>query len=350
MKTLSNRLFSLVSALLILSLSAGFAWAMNEGAHRLPLRQYFSANYTNAVWDWSNPTTRDASDLKDLSDFLYLHQLNAVYVDVSLYAEIAKISDPAKRADRQKDLEDSIQNYVKAMNKRGVRVYAAAGNTDWSKPSQRHIPAGILQFAQEYNQHHPAAKLAGVQFDIESYNQKGFAEASYTEKGLVLTEYLEMVDTLATQQSDYIAHTGDQLELGFAAPYWFDNENGNIRSITWHGKTGPAFYHLADRLGELPKANIVVMAYRNAAAGSDGTIAHSRTEVEYVQAKAPHVKVMIGQEVSQTEPAKITFYGQTPTELSSEVRAIYDELGHTGALGGVAINDLSSYQQMQINE
>jgi hypothetical protein len=89
------------------------------------------------------------------------------------------------------------------------------------------------------------------------------------------------------------------------------------------------------------------MAYRNAARGNDGVIAHSRTEVEYAQAKARNVRIIIGQEVTEVEHAKITYYGQTYTELSNEVRYITDEFRGATVLGGIAINDLAGLEEME---
>ena len=246
-------------------------------------------------------------------------------------------------------MTEAIERYVSAMNVHNIRVMASAGHTDWSKPEFQSIPLAIQQFVFDYNKSHDV-KLAGIEYDIESYNQTHFADSSFTEKGLVLNEFLDLVDRLADKQEAYNKTVEQPLELGFAIPYWYDNENQNIRSVSWHDKTGPVLYHVMDRLQQLPRSNIVVMAYRNAALGNDGMIYHSRTEIEYGRSKAPNVAVLIGLEVNEVEPAKITFYGRTYTEIASEVRHLDAEYGTTNAYKGTAINDLAGFESMKSGE
>lgn len=344
MKNMIRRSFIVLTGLIILAASAGLAMAMHNGASKLPIKQYFSKSYTNAVWDWSNPVSKSNKELTDTASFLYLHQINQVYVDVSAYSATDK-SNTNKKA-----LDSALSRYVTAMKKRNISVSAAAGDVNWSKLENRSIPKQILKSVQNYNQAHPNAKLKGMEFDIESYNQDSFADSSPTEKGLVLTDFLDTVDQLKKANLAYIKTTSAQLELGFAVPYWFDNENGNIPVVTWHNKTGPTLYHLLDTLNELPQSNIVVMSYRNAANGNDGVIFHSRTEIDYAAAKAQRVKVIIGQEVGQVDPAKITYYGKSATEFASQVSLVEQSFAPTKVYGGIAINDLASFRLLDKNE
>ncbi len=347
MRKFFRRVGLTISALLILVLGAGVAWGMRYGVDKLPIRRYFPNNYTNAVWDWSNIQTKKPKALQDMASFMHMHQLNAVYVDIGIYADILNGQDTQRRTSDRQKLETAIDAYVTAMQERGIRVFAAAGDTSWSDGDKQRIPLGILAFVQEYNTHHRDAQLAGMEFDIESYNQEGFSTGSETVKSLVLVDYLTMADRLVQANGEYVNKTHQKLELGFAVPYWFDNENGNIPSVTWGEKTGPVLFHLMDRLNSLPQSNIVVMAYRNAARGNDGVIAHARTEVDYARLKAPRVRVIIGQEVNDVEPAKITYYGDTRTELSAQYGYVKDELGRSDVFGGLAINDLAGYQAME---
>lgn len=351
MTRLLRRFGILITALIMIALGVAMAFAMQRSAKQLPLRQYFDRQYTNAVWDWSNPRNKTDAQLDQLADFMYLHQINTIYIDVGNYASIqqANISKDQK-AREQKVLESSVERYVTHLGKRNIKVYASAGDKTWSNPELQHIPLEILDFTNSYNQRYPKAKLAGTQFDIESYNQDGFDTGSNTTKELVLSDYLDMVDQLVAKQASYNQATNSKLGLGFAIPYWYDNENGNIPEVTWHGRTGPTLYHLLDRLNQLPDSNIVVMAYRNAANGNDGIITHARTEIDYAQAKAPNVKVLIGQEVNDVEPAKITYYNKSLTELSSQVSIVEGEFSRSDVFGGVAINDLAGFEAMQASE
>jgi hypothetical protein len=346
MKRMFKMFGKVLTALVIIVIGVSIAWGMQTGAKQLPLRQYFGRSYTNAIWDWSNPTNKTTKNLDDMSNYMYLHQLNTVYVDVSGYLAIAANPNAAQKAASQKQFETSLDRYISTLSKEHIKVYAAAGDVSWSNTQERHIPLSIVDFVASYNQTHAKAKFAGVEFDIESYNQPGFETASNTVKALVLSDYLDTVNAIATKVTNY-DHKGQNLALGFTIPYWYDNENGNIPQVTWQEKTGPTLYHLLDRLNSVPRSNVVVMSYRNASAGNDGVIAHSRTEIDYAEAKAPNVKVLIGQEVNDVQPTKTTYYGESLADLSTQVKAFEDEFQTSGVFGGVAVNDYAGMLNMQ---
>jgi hypothetical protein len=345
-KRASRALFFLISALLIIGIGASIALTMQRQTSKLPIRQYFSSAHTNAVWSWQDPTKASQSDLSELAEFMHLHQLNAIYVTVDKYAIFADGTTTAQKNHQKKQLDDAMERYVTTLGKDNIKVYAMAGDVDWSNPPEWKYPLSILKSVEEYNKSHHHARLAGVEFDIESYNQAGFAESSMDAKSLVLGDYLSMVDVLADQVQEHIDTTSHGLELGFAIPYWFDNENGNIPAITMDNKTGPTLYHLMDRLNRLPTSNVVVMSYRNAAKGNDGAIFHARTEVDYASSRAPRVKVLIGQETTDVEPAKITYYGQSATEMSNQIALIDEAFKGTDTYDGIAINDLAGYRKL----
>jgi hypothetical protein len=337
---------TILSSLIIIILGSAIAYSMNQYMNKLPVRVYFDSQKTNAIWDWTNPLSWQDKNLSEYANSLKLHQINTIFVDVSMLSDYFNIKDPNERSIKESELSSALQKYTDIMNKNGIAVYASAGNTDWSKPENQYIPIGIQQYVFKYNQN-SASKLAGLQFDIESYNQDGFPKASMTEKSIVLIEFMDMVNKLVDTHKTYLDNNeGSKLDLGFAIPYWLDNENGNIKSIKWQGKTGPTLFHLLDKLNTLPTSNVVVMAYRNAATGNDGVLYHSRTEIEYAKSRANNVNILIGIETTSVEPQKITFYGKSKTELSNEVRIIGDELSGSGVYDGIAINDLIGFMEL----
>ena len=343
MKRLMQKAWVLVTALLIVGSGATLAWYMNVSSSTLPLEQHFSRDHTNAVWDWSNVLNKTGSQLQSTSDFLYLHQINTVYLDAGRYADLPATGSSAQRS----DLDAAYVRYISALAKRNVKVYAAAGDPSWSDRDKWQQPATVLANVERFNAAHPKTRFAGIEYDVESYNQQGFDTGSQTVKGLVLGDYLDMVDYLASLTGNYMQKANPSFDLGFTVPYWYDNENSNIPNVSWNNQTGPELFHLLDRLNKLPHSNVVVMAYRNAASGNDGVVAHARTEVDYASAKASNVSVIIGQEVNDVQPAKITYYGKSPTELSSQFKTVEDEFKASDSFGGIAINDLAGYTQLR---
>ncbi len=345
-KKLRRSVFKLVSALIIVVLGGMAAYAMQLNLYRLPLRKNFTYEKLVAVWDWHNPTTYSKIEAEDTAKLLKDKNINTVFLDISVYQDYLDDNMQVKDANKIDALNKSIEQYIKAMNGQGIQVYAAAGHTDWSKPQNIKIPLAIQDFVYNYNKTMPEP-FAGLELDIESYNQSGFAEASMTEKELVLNEFLDLLDEMAKRHEEYALANDNLMDLGFAIPYWFDNENQNIKSVSWQNKTGPVLYHILDRLNTLPSSNIVVMAYRNAAIGNDGIIFHSRTEVEYAQSRAPNVMVVIGAEITDVEPAKITFYDKSMVELTTEFKHVAEEFEKNGTYKGLAINDLEGLRNFK---
>src|SRR6185369_9439019 len=111
------------------------------------------------VWDWSNILDKQPAELRGIGSFMHLHQLNTVYVDVGRYADILNDKDKAQAAVDRQDLAMAIERYVTALQTRGIKVYAAAGDTSWSDRDKHYLPLGILAFVQEYNAAYPEAKL-----------------------------------------------------------------------------------------------------------------------------------------------------------------------------------------------
>ena len=345
--TFGRKLAALITGICILAIAGTVAFYMRAASTNLPLKQYFPRNQVNAVWDWSNIEAKDTRALADNARFMYMHQINTVYVDVSRYSDIEPNAKDNTQRQRQDAIDKAVKRYVEAMARRNIRVFVAAGDTTWSNRDEWYKPQRVLQHVIRYNTANPHTRLAGVEFDIESYNQPGFESGSPMAKSFVLTDFIALTDDLARRTAEHINKTRQPLELGFAVPYWFDNENGNIPSVEWNNSTGPTLFHVLDRLKGLPASNIVVMAYRNAASGNDGVIAHARTEVDYASAKSIKTRVIIGQEVNDVEPEKITYYGQTTAELSGQITSIATEFASSKAYGGIAINDLAGYRAMK---
>ncbi len=344
-----NRFVVIASGLLIVAASLGLVYMANRTIQKLPVRQYFpaSSGTVKAVWDWSNPAKRSAGSINDLASRLSQRQINAVFLDIGSIVTATSPSGSQSSPVVTDSENGTFAAYISTMKAHGISVYAAAGETDWSQPANQAIPQHLLDYVHSYNSSHASADFAGLEFDIESYNQSGFATASADDQTRVLIDYLNMVSDLTRQEQVYDRKSTARFALGFTIPYWYDNENNNIPSVTWNGQTGPELYHLMDQLNTLDDSNVIVLAYRNAAAGSDGTIVHARTEVDYATVKAPRVKVIIGQETTNVQPPKITFYSHSLFEFSSQVQSIYSGFSKSGVFGGIATNDANGFLQLK---
>ena len=67
-----KKLVGLITAALILGLSAGVATGLYAAMKRLPITNYFAPTNVNAVWDWRNPATQNLETLKGQAEQLRL--------------------------------------------------------------------------------------------------------------------------------------------------------------------------------------------------------------------------------------------------------------------------------------
>lgn len=288
------------------------------------------------VWLWKSPTDLSDEDMRNIFSVLAEDKINTVYIDISGYIDAHENADPSIRSAKIQELQSNLKVFVRSASSYGISVQALAGQTTWGFTSHAYIPQVFVEFVNTYNL---AAtdneKLKGLQFDIESYNDPSFKPDE--KNGLI--QYLAMVDATIQKYKD----TQGTYMLGFAIPYWFDNENGNIPEITSKKKTAPVAYHLLDSLNGITAGYIVIMDYRNTTDGKDGSIAHAQNEVVYASKYAPQTKIIIGQETTDVQPAKITFYGKDGQSLITALERISKSFDSYSAYYGVAIHDYYGY-------
>ncbi|HTE57959.1 MAG TPA: hypothetical protein VK694_04400 [Verrucomicrobiae bacterium] len=288
------------------------------------------------IWLWKSPTDLSDEDMRNIFGVLAEDKINTVYIDISGYIDSYENPDPAIKQAKTQELQSNMRVFVRSASSYGISVQALAGQTTWGFSSHAYIPSVFVDFVHTYNLAvSDNEKLSGLQFDIESYNNAAFKPDE--KSGLI--QYLGMVDATVQKYKD----TQSTYMLGFAVPYWFDNENGNIPEITSKKKTAPVAYHLLDTLNSINAGYIVIMDYRNTTDGKDGSIAHAQNEVVYASKYAPNTKIIIGQETTDVQPAKITFYGKDGPSLIGALDRISNSFDSYTAYHGVAIHDYYGY-------
>lgn len=116
--------------------------------------------------------------------------------------------------------------------------------------------------------------------------------------------------------------SGQSLKVGPAVPFWLDGIE-----VEYAGATKPASEHFQDIYD-----HVVLMDYRNRAAGPDGIIRHGEQEVAY--GRKIGKPVWLGLEFSPNAISKLTFDGLTPVQARQELalvhRAYAREPGYAG--------------------
>ena len=205
-----------------------------------------------------------------------------------------------------------LQQLVALADAAGLRVDALGGDPGWvDNPTW--VVTNWLQPALA------TGLFTGVHVDIEPYTTPAWTK----NRKAVIKKYLTTLDTLST------AAAATPIEADI--PFWFDE-------IAANGST-------LDREIMRRADAVTVMAYRNTAAGPDGTIALASAEVAAGALLGRPVRV--GQETNflGTDPTEVkqTFHGLTLAQMDSQLALVRDAFSGSPAFAGLAIHDSLGY-------
>lgn len=298
------------------------------------VRPSFPYGYGNAIWEWREPT----SETEELISTFAHQNIKTIYLSLHNWIFISELpSSSPKRIATEKNYLERLESYLSTANEYGISVQAVFGSPKWSEPDLRYLVLSATDLVTTYNKTRPHAPLAGVQFDIEPYNKPEYDINPDQE----LLWYIETVDELV----NHINKTSStpQIRVGLVIPFWLEGEENTVPKVTYLGEDKYPFYHIANRLNKLQNGYLVVMAYRNKADGSDGSIAHSSAELAFTSTYTPRLKILIAQEVGDVQPPKTTFYKLGFRKLHSTIDYMMKTLATHTTFEGIAINDAEAY-------
>ena len=194
----------------------------------------------------------------------------------------------------------------------GIRVDALGGDPGWVDN-----PTWVVD-----NWLRPAmgtGLFTGVHVDIEPYT----TSAWQTDQAGVVQRYLSTLDTLVSAAAPAAVEAD--------VPFWLHEV--------------PAGASTLDREILRRVAGVSVMAYRDTAAGDDGSIALATPSITAATELGRHARVGQGTNDLGDDPVaqKQTFYGQTRTELEQQVAQIGAAFAGQPGYTGIAIHDSVGY-------
>ena len=277
-----------------------------------------------AIWIWEQPSyamVESPTEADAAFAFLRRQRVGTLY----LYA------DSFQGRNLIVERPQAYRDFISRAHRKGFKVYALLGsaylNTErYVLPARRADARAMLQRVLAYNAAAgPGGKFDGVNFDIEPH----LLDQWSTEKRKLLHDFLEMSASLMALKRK----SGETLPIGPAMPFWWDGIE-----LAWHGKTKPVSQHVIDTVDY-----VVLMDYRNKAAGGDGILAHADSEMAY--ATQVHKPVVIGLEITPNELDKVTFNKRTEAEFEQEVALVERAYRGRRAYGGLALHHYRGYQQ-----
>ena len=286
------------------------------------------------VWYWTPVTQMSATDMKDVIASAVDNHFNAMYLTIDDYVEIDMMAPGSAKDIALDNYQQLLNTFLTLAAQNNIAVDAEAGASNWVLPEYAWRSRNILTFVADYNKSH-ANKFRGVQFDIEPYLLPGYED----NPAPILTQYIQMVQMLATVNAPL------QVPLSFDIPHFYDSVLAWTPKITVDGVSDYTYGHLLRILNQLPNSSILIMAYRNYAEGAGGT--NEIAGAEILQANATNVKVIVGQETGNVDPAYVTFYGTSKSYLASQIAIINQTFQVDSSFGGIAVHYMDPFLQLK---
>ncbi|WP_330474272.1 hypothetical protein [Terrabacter sp. C0L_2] len=165
--------------------------------------------------------------------------------------------------------------------------------------------------------------FTGLHVDVEPWTTTAWT----TRQATTVSKYLTLLDRLVT------ASGARPVEADI--PFWFDQVKAGKKSTL-------------DREAMRRVSAVTIMAYRNTAAGADGTLAVAAAEL--ASAASLGKPVRIGQETNYLGPdpteVKQTFYGQTLTRMNDQLAQVDSGARTYATYVGIAAHDFTGYAAM----
>ena len=275
-----------------------------------------------AVWVWERESyamveSREAADRAFA--FLRAKGVNVLYLYADAWRGRNLVADDAP----------AYRRFIARAHDEGFKVYALLGSAylnteEYVLPGRSKDASAMFQRVLDYNAAAAdAERFDGVNYDIEPH----LLDAWDTHKLALLRGFLDMAADFARRKRE----ARQTLAVGPAMPFWWDNI-----PVAWRGRTRPMSEHVAD-LSDY----VALMDYRNEAEGNDGILDHASAEIAY--AARIGRKVVIGLELTPSEPRKITFNHLTEADLGREVGLTERALRASPAFGGFVFHHYRGY-------
>jgi hypothetical protein len=300
-----------------------------------------SSQYELGAWEWRGPEKFSVDELSSYMEFATTENITTIYLHIGEVIDINEL--PAdEKAKKLADFNTAAKQFIQEAHRHGIEVHGLAGSVQWAEPDYRYLPLQIMDYVAAYNRAVTLEeRLDGVQFDIEVYNKKDFDD----NQQKALQDLLTTAERIQARMNE-IHRSDPHVALGFAVPYWFDNQNDNLPAITYNSTSKPVVQHLFDILNASTKGYLAIMDYRDYAEGKNGSISQAEAEIRYAETQAKNVEVVVGQLVSDTKPSSTTFYDDEPDHMYEQFALLQRRFEGSSNYAGLAVHDLKTFKKL----
>ncbi|NOV03781.1 amidase [Paenibacillus sp. LMG 31457] len=220
------------------------------------------------------------------------------------------------------------KEFISKATANGIRVHALDGAPGWVANNGTTLQQIFLKWLNNYQESASSnEKFSGIHLDVEPYEHEQYEDNTNE----FLEEYQSMMMTFRNQADPL------QLEFGIDIPFWF-------YGVQYNTKYGSG--NMAEWLCKNVEF-ITIMAYRDAATGTNGIMGISAAEMKLFEKYK--VKGTIAVETGRLaeEYQFVTFYEEDKAYMNQQLELVYQNYKDNPAFHGIAIHHYDSWMTMK---
>lgn len=277
------------------------------------------ASALRAIWIWEHDTHKlmfEPVFRAGAITFLQDKGINTIY----LFVDDLTLRSPRETRELVAQLHEQGFTVHALLCSRAIRV------AELALPENRDRALALFDSLLAYNAASPtAAQFSGVSLDIEPYQ---LAEWD-TRRDMLLRSFLDLGAALMQRKNE----AGVTLAIGPAIPFWYDG----LPPLAWRGTEKLVSEHIQDIYDY-----VVIMDYRDKAAGRDSILSHAQNELAYGDLIGRPVVVAV--ETQNEYPRKITFYDENEQYMEEQLALAGESLQDHSSYAGIAIHHFGTYR------
>ncbi len=296
----------------------------------------FNSDREYGTWVWTSPYAMSATYRDKVISAAVAHNINVIYITIDDYLTINALPAGTDKESKKKRYSDALENFIIQANKNNIQVDVEAGWRDWAEDPSSTKANVIIDYAVAYNNSH-VNKIRSLQFDVEPYLLSRYEQ----NKASVLTNFVNFVGNAANRLGS------SSVRLSVVIPHFYDSAQKWTPAVTYNNSTNYTFNHILNILDKRSGSSIILMSYRNTAAGDDGSIKISKTEIEEASSGTHSTKVLVGQETGNVEPDYVTFYQKSKDYYLSQINVIHNEFKGKKNFGGISAHYIDPLMELR---
>lgn len=287
------------------------------------------------TWIWTPLMLMTPKYIESILDEASSEGINTIYLSIDSYLDVYAMPEGLQKERQKKEFGDTVENFIKEANERGMEVDAEAGWRNWVEDGNEYKAFAVAEYVKDFNSSR-TSRFRGFQYDVEPYLLKKFEWLP----AAVLEDFVELV----SKTEEFL---GEDLRFSVVIPDFYDEMDKATPSFKYNGRKASVLKHLLDILDRRNGNSLVLMSYRNFADGADGSIEVSKNELETARRGYYNTKIVVAQETGDFPPPYITFHGTSKKYFEAQISKINNEFGGYSNFGGIAVHYVNSFLELK---